>query len=430
MKGQSTAVDDKTAVATTNLSVVSNNFSDHLVSINSSPPQDLAIEHAVQKLLQYVQSAILHDDFVVEIFEKNGKMGEKGGRLKQHPRLLTQVSTQHSTLRLFALVCLIASIVVAVAGAIVILVVVVTMRDNDGALLPTRMPSADPSCIYCIQRAPSDFSLNGNESIWQLVENAANHSILAQLLAVTATDQYLDNVTLFAPSDEAFSALPAPYAYYLSNYYWKYHLVTMLSDHIVREPLTSAQIFRVAQLPTVSGSNLDVNDTDHTLGDDAKILLDDIPATNGYVQVPDRVILRDDLRRTLLDSVNRLQKVSSSNFTIFGRLLNSSGVEDLLLSYLPNGMTLLMPTDSAFAALDPLYFSRLNNDPNLKRIFILYNLIPMNIYKNIIVSVVEQINSLSLSGFTVWFSATNPKSPSVAYANTVPIQKSVYAENG
>lgn len=347
------------------------------------------------------------------------------------PKLLTEVGTKSHQSAL--VICLVVGLAV-IGAAVIIIVVIITMntREHGRTSQPTQMPQVPtkPSCVFCVERVPQDFPMAGNESIWQLVGNASNHSLFHQLLTLTATDQYLDNVTLFAPTDEAILLLPVPFAFYLSNLFWIYHLETVLSDHIVTEPLTSAQIFRLSELPTISGTSLVVNDTGLTLGDSAKILLADVPAANGFIQVPDRVMLRDDLRQTLADAVEGLHVGQVSTFTIFGDLLNQSGLQDLLLENIPTGLTLMIPTDAAFSSMDPLFLRQLKEHGNLTRRFILYHLVPFNVYQEVIISILQQVNLRSVNGLTWWFTAGRTQTLGISYANTNPIQQSRYAENG
>jgi uncharacterized surface protein with fasciclin (FAS1) repeats len=298
-------------------------------------------------------------------------------------------------------------------------------------------PAPFSLCIYCLNltaNLTSDFSNETNLTIFELLQTGLNHTLLPEFLDYSglATWSETSNITLFAPLDASFEELPLPYQFYQSNFYWIYHLTALLDYHIVIQPLNATQIFRLKQLPAVSGPNITVNETQMTVAENyAKILLADIPATNGYIQIPDRVLLPNDLRRTLITAANELFS-SDPRFSIFGHLFSMSRIEETLslqLSF-PNGLTLLIPTDAAFKKLDSNFLTQLKSNMNLTRDFVAYHLVPVNAYQEVIISVVQQIDFLTLNRLTLWFTATNFNARDVAYANAIPIQYSILSNDG
>jgi hypothetical protein len=101
----------------------------------------------------------------------------------------------------------------------------------------------------------------------------------------------------------------------------------------------------------------------------------------------------------------------------------------LQLSF-PNGLTLLIPTDAAFKKLDSNFLTQLKSNMNLTRDFVAYHLVPVNAYQEVIISVVQQIDFLTLNRLTLWFTATNFNARDVAYANAIPIQYSILSNDG
>ena len=95
--------------------------------------------------------------------------------------------------------------------------------------------------------------------------------------------------TVFAPTDEAFAALPEgaldglladPQA-----------LANVLTLHVVAGKFEAADVAGLSEVTTVQGKVLDINTTDGVTVGGAKVIQADIAASNGVVHVIDRVLL-------------------------------------------------------------------------------------------------------------------------------------------
>jgi uncharacterized surface protein with fasciclin (FAS1) repeats len=97
---------------------------------------------------------------------------------------------------------------------------------------------------------------------------------------------------VFAPTDEAFAALPAGTVESLLKPENREKLVAVLKYHVVSGRLFADQVTAMESLVTLQGGSLKVK-----VGDDgafvggAKILKTDLQARNGVVHVIDRVLL-------------------------------------------------------------------------------------------------------------------------------------------
>jgi uncharacterized surface protein with fasciclin (FAS1) repeats len=94
-------------------------------------------------------------------------------------------------------------------------------------------------------------------------------------------------LTVFAPTDEAFQALPDGTIEDLLQPENREKLAAILKYHVVAGKITLG----TQQPKTLQGGTVDIRPTDSFRVDEAKVLLSDILATNGVVHVIDRVLL-------------------------------------------------------------------------------------------------------------------------------------------
>ena len=97
--------------------------------------------------------------------------------------------------------------------------------------------------------------------------------------------------TVFAPTDEAFAALPEGTLEELMKPENREVLAAILTYHVVPGKVTSDQI-QSGEVSTVQGSTVNVTVEDGmVMVDDAKVVQPDIEAGNGVIHVIDKVIL-------------------------------------------------------------------------------------------------------------------------------------------
>jgi uncharacterized surface protein with fasciclin (FAS1) repeats len=99
--------------------------------------------------------------------------------------------------------------------------------------------------------------------------------------------------TVFAPSNEAFAALPAETRQRLLQPENRQQLAQILFYHVVPGQVNADQL-QSGEVKTVEGANVNVQ-VDQTANqvrvNDATVTQADIPASNGVVHIVDRVIL-------------------------------------------------------------------------------------------------------------------------------------------
>jgi len=98
--------------------------------------------------------------------------------------------------------------------------------------------------------------------------------------------------TVFAPTDEAFAALPEGTVDDLLKPENKDQLVAVLTYHVVPGKVMSGDIAgKTMDVATVQGGNLAVDATDGVKINDANVVSADVEASNGVIHVIDKVVL-------------------------------------------------------------------------------------------------------------------------------------------
>jgi uncharacterized surface protein with fasciclin (FAS1) repeats len=101
--------------------------------------------------------------------------------------------------------------------------------------------------------------------------------------------------TVFAPTDEAFSKLPAGTVESLLKPENKDKLRAILLYHVVSGDVTGAQVMKLTSAKTVNGQDLKLTVNDgNVMVNDAKVVKADVLASNGVIHVIDTVLLPKD----------------------------------------------------------------------------------------------------------------------------------------
>jgi uncharacterized surface protein with fasciclin (FAS1) repeats len=134
------------------------------------------------------------------------------------------------------------------------------------------------------------------EPLPDIVDTAVEAGIFQTLVAAVTAADLVETLkspgpfTVFAPTDEAFAALPAGTVESLLLPENQDLLVAILTYHVVSGALFSGEVLAAAQLTTVQGQNLIV-DAANVRINDSNIVTADIEASNGVIHVIDAVLL-------------------------------------------------------------------------------------------------------------------------------------------
>jgi uncharacterized surface protein with fasciclin (FAS1) repeats len=158
-------------------------------------------------------------------------------------------------------------------------------------------------------------------SAQSIVEVAQSDSQFSSLVDAVVAQDLVDTLsgkgpfTVFAPTNEAFEALPAYVGNVLEN---DPELLTdILLYHVVPGALVAEDVLSEQRLETALGEHLRVNARNGAQVNSATITATDIEADNGVVHVIDRVLIPGsvyqavitDLRAQLLEIVRTLRDV-------------------------------------------------------------------------------------------------------------------------
>lgn len=129
-----------------------------------------------------------------------------------------------------------------------------------------------------------------------VAKSAGNFTTFVKIVeaaGLTATLQQAGTYTVFAPTDTAFSKLPAGKLDELLKPENKAKLVALVSYHLSSTKLTSADLAKTDEVKTLEGTEIDVDVTPDGKVievDDAKVLGSDLEASNGVLHSIDAVL--------------------------------------------------------------------------------------------------------------------------------------------
>ncbi len=128
-----------------------------------------------------------------------------------------------------------------------------------------------------------------------IVDVASNTEGFSTLVAALQAADLVDTLngagpfTVFAPTDEAFAALPeGALEGLLAD---PQQLASVLTLHVVAGKAEAADVVGLPTVTTVQGKTLDIDTTDGVSVGGAKVIQADVGASNGVIHVIDRVIL-------------------------------------------------------------------------------------------------------------------------------------------
>jgi len=181
------------------------------------------------------------------------------------------------------------------------------------------------------------------QSIFEIVTNSNVHNTLEDLLIQSELDDDLSapgTLTLFAPTDAAFNAIPASTLdLILSN---PGVLLAILNYHVLGSTVLSTDLSNNLTVSTVQGLDVIVRlENGGVFINDAEVTVTDIIADNGVVHVVDAIISPGN---GVFDIV-----VNSEDHTILETAIFAADLDETLQG--PGTFTLFAPTDAAFNAL-------------------------------------------------------------------------------
>jgi uncharacterized surface protein with fasciclin (FAS1) repeats len=180
-----------------------------------------------------------------------------------------------STTGLF-IVGMLVTLILAGAMALLVYAAILDGRDAAARQAADRKGLAAASKISILQTAQA---AGGFETLVTAVEHAGLRSLL----------EYSGPYTVFAPSDEAFSKLPAGAVEALLA--TPDTLADVVNYHLVPGRMTAADVASRMSAHTLQGEDLAISNNGAVRIDGARLVSGDIEASNGVIHVIDRVLL-------------------------------------------------------------------------------------------------------------------------------------------
>jgi uncharacterized surface protein with fasciclin (FAS1) repeats len=179
--------------------------------------------------------------------------------------------------------------------------------------------------------------------------------------------------TMFAPTDQAFAALPeGTLEALLAD---TEALSQVLLYHVIPGEVPAADVIGLDVVTTAQGEDIDITvDGSAVRVNQAKVVTTDIAASNGLIHVIDQVILPPSFGETteLTDIVATAAEAGS--FTTLLAAVEAAGLVETLQGAGP--FTVFAPTDQAFAALPEGTLDALLADTEALSQILLYHVVP------------------------------------------------------
>ncbi|MBK7453530.1 MAG: fasciclin domain-containing protein [Anaerolineales bacterium] len=190
-----------------------------------------------------------------------------------------------------------------------------------------------------------------------IVDTAVADGRFTTLVAAVQAAELVDTLkgegpfTVFAPTDDAFAALPEGTLDSLLLPESKQALTDILLYHVVSGKVMAADVTALTSATTVLGKDVTVKvDMGNVYINEAKVVITDIETSNGVIHVIDAVLLPPtdeaamEEKNTIVDIA-----VADGRFTTLVAALTAAELVETLSGEGP--FTVFAPTDDAFAAL-------------------------------------------------------------------------------
>ena len=195
------------------------------------------------------------------------------------------------------------------------------------------------------------------QTVVDIIVNSPDHEILETAVIAAGLDGALSGegpFTVFAPTDDAFNALPAGTIEALLNDIPT--LTSILTYHVAGVNALSTDLTDGQEVVTLNGESVTVTiNADGVFINDAQVTVADLVAENGVVHVIDAVLLPPAESNTVVDII-----VNSPDHEILETAVVAAGLAGALSGEGP--FTVFAPTDAAFNALPAGTIEALLND--------------------------------------------------------------------
>ena len=238
---------------------------------------------------------------------------------------------------------------------------------NNAAANNTAMneePTAEPTAEPTVEPTPEPTEA---PMLADIVDTAVADGRFTTLVAAVTAAELVDTLkgegpfTVFAPTDDAFAALPeGTVESLLADPAGA--LTQILLYHVVSGNVMAADVTALSSAPTVQGEEISikVEDGNVYLNDTVQVIITDIETSNGIIHVIDAVLMPPSLMAAELGTIPEIAAEAGS-FTTLLAAVEAAGLAETLSGAGP--FTVFAPTDDAFAALPEGTVESLLADP-------------------------------------------------------------------
>lgn len=174
----------------------------------------------------------------------------------------------------------------------------ISTRNGKVMINDATVVAADIGCSNGVIHVIDSVLLPPEKPGMSIVETAVDAGQFKTLAAALQAAELIDTLegegpfTVFAPTDEAFAALPAGTVEELLKPENRDKLTAVLTYHVVPGKVMAADVVKLDSAKTVQGSDVSVKTADgKVMIDNATVIKADIPCKNGVIHVIDSVIL-------------------------------------------------------------------------------------------------------------------------------------------
>ena len=225
-----------------------------------------------------------------------------------------------------------------------LLLVVALIAAACAAPAPEEVPTEEPQPTATPMPEPTEEPM---EEPMDIVDTAIADGRFTTLVAAVEAAGLVDALkaegplTVFAPTDDAFAALPEGT---LDALLADIPLLTdILLYHVVEGKVMAEDVVELSQAMTLQGQYVDIRVEDGSVFiDDAQVIITDIETSNGVIHVIDAVIQPET--RDIVEVA-----AEDGRFSTLVTAVEAAGLVDALKGEGP--LTVFAPTDDAFAAL-------------------------------------------------------------------------------
>ncbi len=172
-----------------------------------------------------------------------------------------------------------------------------TATETIGAVTPSEMMSEEPMESETPMESMSESPMDDSGTVVDVAAGNPDFETLASAITAADLTETLSGegpFTVFAPTNEAFEALPDGVLDALLMPENKDALTSVLTYHVLPDEVMAADV-TAGEVATVEGSTLEITTDDGVMVNDATVVTPDVDASNGVIHAIDKVMVPDSV---------------------------------------------------------------------------------------------------------------------------------------